>query len=76
MRIDRGHLFEEIISLCFFLLLQTTQLAYTVGDLLSKFVQANVLSDANLMDLWTEQAYRTQIAQKQQANEAQRYFLR
>jgi hypothetical protein len=47
-----------------------------VGDLLSKFVQANVLSDANLMDLWTEQAYRTQIAQKQQANEAQRYFLR
>ena len=52
------------------------QLAYTAGDLVAKFVYANVLSDANLMDLWTEQAYRAQLAQKQQANEAQRDFLR
>jgi len=50
--------------------------AYSAVDLLTKFMYANVLCDANLLNLWAEDRARAQIARKENANEAHRHFLR
>jgi bacteriorhodopsin len=50
--------------------------AYSAVDLLTKFMYANVLCDANLLNLWAEDRARAQIARKESANEAHRHFLR
>jgi hypothetical protein len=55
---------------------QAETCAYSVVDLLTKFVYANMLCDANLLSLWAENKARAQLAQKERANEAHRHFLR
>ena len=50
--------------------------AYSVVDLSTKFMYANVLCNANLLNLWAEDRARAQIVRKEKANEAHRQFLR
>jgi signal transduction histidine kinase len=50
--------------------------AYSVLDLLAKFLYANVLTEAHLRQLSPEEEVRAQLQLKQNANDAQRHFLR
>jgi len=50
--------------------------AYSVVDLLTKFMYANVLCNANLLNHWAEDRARAEIIHKEKANEAHRHFLR